>query len=310
MRHASRSRLRSALLPWLLFGACAAPSVRDARPASTQEALGLPPEVVLPAWAEALAPSLPTTTFQLLALEHRQRAAHPLGRAVSALVRQAIARHLACPSMLRTAERDLAAVPASARDAAGESIAVAFAAAMAAAPQSIPDDVFRATEARFGAAGVVALVHSVAYANFQARLQHGLGVADAPAGPCPPSLDGITPPQTPAPERAVAASPSTSLAPARWESIAADELQSLRVRQQQATPRLPPPSDELLARASERERSQAARIVWSRFGYGYQPELTRGWITSLYAFYAEAKVDPVVENSLFWVVTRSNDCFY
>jgi hypothetical protein len=87
-------------------------------------------------------------------------------------------------------------------------------------------------------------------------------------------------------------------------------MRSRMERQQRATPRLPLPADEQLAQASERERGQAARIVWSRFGYGYQPELTRGWITALHTFYREAKVDPIVENSVFWVVTRSNDCFY
>ena len=30
----------------------------------------------------------------------------------------------------------------------------------------------------------------------------------------------------------------------------------------------------------------------------------------LSAFYEEAKIDRVFTNSVFWVVTRTNDCFY
>jgi hypothetical protein len=43
---------------------------------------------------------------------------------------------------------------------------------------------------------------------------------------------------------------------------------------------------------------------------GYQPEMTRAWFAVLYAFYDEAKPDRVFTNSVFWVVTRTNDCFY
>jgi hypothetical protein len=158
---------------------------------------------------------------------------------------------------------------------------------------------------------VVALVHSVAYANFQSRLLHGLGLADGAAARRLPVAADAAPPDVPPPERPATANPTTTwLAPANWTAGAAAEMRSRMERQQRATPRLPLPADEQLAQASERERGQAARIVWSRFGYGYQPELTRGWITALHTFYREAKVDPIVENSVFWVVTRSNDCFY
>lgn len=306
-----RTTSPAVLLSSLLAAACAAPYETHATRPSTAVVLGLSPESVLPAWAEALAAPLPATTFRLLALDDRHRAAHPLGAAVSAVVRERVARHLGCATLVRTAEQDLAAVPASERNADAEAIAGAFAAAMAAAPQAIPDDVHARAEQRFGPAGVVALVHSVAYANFQSRLLHGLGLADGPAATRLPVAADAAPPDVPPPERPATANPTTtSLAPANWTAGAAADMRSRMERQQRATPRLPLPADEQLAQASERERGQAARIVWSRFGYGYQPELTRGWITALHTFYREAKVDPIVENSVFWVVTRSNDCFY
>ena len=43
---------------------------------------------------------------------------------------------------------------------------------------------------------------------------------------------------------------------------------------------------------------------------GYQPVMTRAWFACLGAFYEEAKVDRVFTNSMFWVITRTNDCFY
>ena len=62
--------------------------------------------------------------------------------------------------------------------------------------------------------------------------------------------------------------------------------------------------------AGTREREQAERVVWTAVSSGYQPEMPRFWFAALYAFYDEAKVDRVFTNSVFWVVTRTNDCFY
>ena len=52
------------------------------------------------------------------------------------------------------------------------------------------------------------------------------------------------------------------------------------------------------------------RIRWSLVCMGYQPELTLAWFACTRAFAEEAKQDRVFEESLFWVVTRSLQCFY
>jgi hypothetical protein len=52
------------------------------------------------------------------------------------------------------------------------------------------------------------------------------------------------------------------------------------------------------------------RIRWSLVCMGYQPELAAGWSACTRAFAEEAKQDRVFEESLFWVVTRSLQCFY
>ena len=52
------------------------------------------------------------------------------------------------------------------------------------------------------------------------------------------------------------------------------------------------------------------RIQWSLVCMGYQPELGAAWSACTTAFREESKQDMVFEESLFWVVTRSVDCFY
>ena len=51
-------------------------------------------------------------------------------------------------------------------------------------------------------------------------------------------------------------------------------------------------------------------ITWSRVAYGYQPELTDAWFDTAAAFRQETALDPVFQNSVFWVVTESLRCFY
>jgi hypothetical protein len=52
------------------------------------------------------------------------------------------------------------------------------------------------------------------------------------------------------------------------------------------------------------------RIRWSRLNYGYQARLTTAWFAALDAFFEESDLDGVFHESMFWVVTRSLQCFY
>jgi hypothetical protein len=38
--------------------------------------------------------------------------------------------------------------------------------------------------------------------------------------------------------------------------------------------------------------------------------MTQSWFAGLREFQQEARLDPVFGRTLFWVVTRANDCFY
>ena len=43
---------------------------------------------------------------------------------------------------------------------------------------------------------------------------------------------------------------------------------------------------------------------------GHQPGIVGAWFDTMAASSAERKIDPVFGNSYFWVITRSNECFY
>ncbi len=95
-----------------------------------------------------------------------------------------------------------------------------------------------------------------------------------------------------------------------WSKADAEELNRTLAKQQERTLRIPLPDESRIDALSGREKEQAERILWNTISSGYQPELTRAWFACLSAFYEEAKPDRVFTNSMFWVVTRTNDCFY
>jgi hypothetical protein len=63
-------------------------------------------------------------------------------------------------------------------------------------------------------------------------------------------------------------------------------------------------------REAPEEREQAKRIVWSNASMGHQPALTRAWFACMRTFHQESRLPRVVTGSMFWVVTRSSECFY
>jgi hypothetical protein len=49
---------------------------------------------------------------------------------------------------------------------------------------------------------------------------------------------------------------------------------------------------------------------WGLVGQIYQPELATAWSACAQAFGEESDQDPIFEQSLFWIVTRTKQCFY
>lgn len=57
-------------------------------------------------------------------------------------------------------------------------------------------------------------------------------------------------------------------------------------------------------------KDRPTRILWTRINYGYQPRLATAWIDGLRAFKSETDLPTVEQETMFWVVTRSLQCFY
>ncbi len=267
----------------------------------------------LPAWARALAASLPRTTAAMLELDFLHRARGPLNPALAARLRWVAARANNCRYGQAYAEADLrrAGVSAAAiRDLADDPLAgpdsdaLVFAHQLTRAANTITDAEVARLIGRYGEKQVVAMVLLLAYANFQDRLILALDLPLEGGGPLPP-LDVAF---KPAPFGARLAAPRTAVrsaaanpereADAEWLGLAFPDLQKGMERQRCRPPRINLPPQE------------AEGPLWGLVCKGYQPELAGAWSACARAFEAEADQDAVFEQSLFWVVTRSLQCFY
>jgi alkylhydroperoxidase family enzyme len=307
---------------WTVAAPAAAPPPPQRFPAlSKDEAWRLLPrqEPPLPAWARALAGPLPRTTAAMLQLDRLHRAGNPLGQALAARLRWAAADALGCEYARRYAEADLRRAGVSEKDQpAAEQAALAFARKLTRAGHSVTDAEVAELLDHYGAEKVVAMVHTVALANFQNRIYLALGVEVEPGGPLPPldvRLDPARPPTVPPPARLpwgkwpkVGAQPER--APSEWQDRTAGDLVKLLDQQKGRPSRIPLPGPERLARIPPEAKAQASRVVWTKVSMGYQPELTKAWFDCMRRFYEESKLDRVFGNTYFWVITRSNECFY
>lgn len=264
----------------------------------------------MPGWAHALATPLPETTARMLRLDRTHRERSPLGARLSALLRRGVANELRCEPLVAAANADLAR--AATEGAPNDDLALAFARRLTHEGHAITDAEFAALLAAFGPERTTAIVHTIAYANFLCRIVHGLGATDATpiVGALSEAQAAVDPAKVPPRRVPDATTVAASEAPATWRRATDEQLDAAQQRQQQRTLRIPLPDDARLAGLTGRAQQMAAKVAWSRVGYGYQPDLTTSWFQCLYAFYEESRIDPVFENRMFWVVTRTNDCFY
>lgn len=279
----------------------------------------LPPRKnpALPEWARALAGPLPKTTAKMLELDYLHRVKNPLGAVLAARIRWTVADALDSPYGRATAVADLRQTEGASQPRTdNEEVALAFAKKLTLEGYRITDDEFANLLKRFSPAQVTAIVHTVAYANFHNRLLLGLGVkGESPvAEPVAVGFDFDAKAQK-APDRP----PWDDLKSAKGDGIAVrvewsknefEQLNANLEKQKDRKLRIPLPDSAAIEKLPPRERDSAKKILWNTVSAGYQPELTRAWFAVLYAFYEEAKVDRVFTNSTFWVVTRTNDCFY
>ena len=84
-------------------------------------------------------------------------------------------------------------------------------------------------------------------------------------------------------------------------------------QQQLREPRIPIPSADLVERnipAGLYPPGRSSNIIWNSVTFGYQPKLAAPWIFALRRFRDDSHLPADFGQSLFWVVTRSNQCFY
>jgi hypothetical protein len=253
---------------------------------------------------------------------------NPLGNELAAKVRWTVAKELRCDYAARSAEGDLKRMGASDAELTDlnngdvnttDRIVLKFARKLTAAGYSITDAEIKAVIDRLGPDRAVALVHTVAFANFHDRLLLGLGVPVEADGPCAAvdfKYDLAQSAVIPAPARPNwdtvkdVVPPKSYYAPADWKEVGVEELEKGLKSQQARSPRIALPDPSRYKNLPPDTKSQTENIVWMQVSAGYQPDMTIAWFAAFRAFQQEGKSNPVYSSSLFWVVTRTNDCFY
>lgn len=278
----------------------------------------------LPPWARVLIDPLPKTTAKMLELEHLHRARNPLGPELAGVLQWTVADTLGSKFGKAAAGADLrrAGVPSRLLGKLGDKestppevwVAVAFARKLTEAGHAITDEEFAELLKLYGPEKVTAIVHTTAYANFHNRIVLGLGVNGDPVPPADAKFDPDRLAKVQAPARppwddlkATAAGLSVQV---EWSKGGHEELNRALERQKERKLRIPLPDAARLKGLPTKEREGAERIHWNTVSSGYQPTMPRAWFACLYAYYDEARVDRRFANSVFWVVTRTNDCFY
>lgn len=293
----------------------------------------------LPVWIRALAVSLPKTASAMLDLDYAQRVESPLPPRLRAKLRWLAADANRCAYAKAYARADYLRSGGRAEDIdelakqlgklpEAERLALQLVKQLVEAAYTVTDEQVARLVELYGEKDVVAIVLIAAYANFQDRLLLALGVEVEADGPLPPlkvrfhkpKVDKATGSKKEKPKRIVSP-PATNPPPLpeklddpEWTSLSFDSLRQRldqQIARRRARVRIP---EWETVRAnlpdSVPKPEKPIRIKWSLLTYGYQPRLTAAWIGGLRAFQQESDLDAVFHESMFWVVTRSLQCFY
>jgi hypothetical protein len=269
----------------------------------------------LPAWARILIQPLPKTTGAMLELDYIHRARNPIGPVLAAKLRWVAAETIGCVGAdeLKRLRGEAGKLEESDR------LALAFARKMTRAAHEVTDGEIGELLRVFGPEVVVGMVHTLAYANFQNRIFLALGVTVEQDGPLPPidfRSDPVRRMKVETPSRPAwefsqkpRAAPNATTRPT-WKAWTFVELEKALAKQKEREPRIPLPDASRHSRLAPEAKAQATIIFWTNISMGYQPLLTKSWFDCMRTFQAESKLDRVFANSMFWVITRSNECFY
>lgn len=279
----------------------------------------------LPPWAKMLVGPLPRTTARMLELDYFHREKNPLGSALSSQLRwtaadalgSAYGKATAVADLRRGGAKEAALSKLAVKDIANADVklAAAFARKLTLEGHAITDEEFAEVLKAYGPEKTTAIVHTVAYANFHNRIALGIGATGDPVPPidakfAPETLAKVPTPTRPPWDDLKSVKSDGLSVRVDWGQANAEALNGSLDQQKARKLRIPLPDRELIDALPPKEQESARRILWNTVSAGYQPDFTRVWFAALSCFYDEAKVDRVFTNSVFWVVTRTNDCFY
>lgn len=288
----------------------------------------------LPVWARAFAGASPRTTAVMLEQDYVFRTSDAFDPKLRAKMRWVAARANRCEYSQAYAVADLRRLGVSESEIARlresfaelperERAALEFARQMTRDASQVTDDEFARLVKQFDEPTVVAMVLQMAFANFQDRLLLALNAAVEPDGPLPPlqvRFEPTKPGEKIEPAPRPAAQPTEIqrdvlrvIPDADWKSQAFEQLQSQLQSQRARQPRVGVPTwSDVHSRlpAGMYPAEPPIRIKWSLVVLGYHPSLGTAWLQGLRTFAREAKQDRVLEESMFWVITRSLQCFY
>jgi alkylhydroperoxidase family enzyme len=288
----------------------------------------------LPSWARALAGALPHTTAAMLELDAVYRGAGDLDPRFRAALRWVVARENRSGYGQAVAEADYRRAGAEPRAlqqiaeprggwAEPERAAFAVARKMALAAHTVTDAEVKHLADAFGEKQLVAIVLQIAYGNFQDRLTTLLGLPAEEADTQAPLAVRFKKPagldvKIPAARRPKPAGNPAEGIPLRvedkgWTDLDIRRLKASMEDQRARPPRVRVPSWDEVFNAlppGTVPRDKPNRVRWSLVVLGYQPKQGPAWLRCLRSFGAEAKQDRVLEESIFWVITRNLQCFY
>jgi alkylhydroperoxidase family enzyme len=283
---------------------------------------------LLPVWARMLAGPLPLATARMLEVDAIHRTGDRLDARLRGQARWAAADANGCVYAKAVAAADLRGAGCTDADLhrlagspdnlpATDRGAVAFARKLMRDAQTVTDDDVKQLIHLLGEERTVALVKLLAHASFQDRMFLALDLSPELHGILPPLPVRFTlPPPPPAgPPNSVTPVPGGDTHPGGDGSQADHRWQVFQERldqQRNRTGRIRVPSkDEVLQRMGMAHPNQwQSDIVWSRVCYGYQPELTDAWFSTVAAFRQETLLNPVFQQLIFWVVTDALQCYY
>lgn len=285
----------------------------------------------LPNWVRGIVNHLPRTAAAMLQLDYAHRTQSPIDPVLRAKMRWVIAHanHCAYSEAYAIADLKRAGAPADAlKVLTGDPLnwpeadraPLEFARLLTVAAPTIPDTLFESLRQRYGDKQVAAMVLLAAYGNFQDRIALGLNLPIEVGGPLPPlkiqfaedafQIAPVYPPQT-QPSKLLAQGQDVVSEDEDWSQISYDELQRRLEKQRDRKPRLPIPNWEDVKRNLPPAMSaRPTRIVWNLVCSGYVPELAVPWSIATRTMWSETKPDRVLEESLFWIQTRSIECNY